>query len=102
VLASNTRVNVFERGFKACDSYRNADAAITQIHCPVLFLLGSQDQMTPPKAAQGLIAAAQASGKLVTTVFVPVGHNQMTEAPDETLFAIRDFLGRATPVLDAA
>jgi len=102
VLASNTRVNVFERGFKACDSYRNADAAITQINCPVLFLLGAQDQMTPPKAAQGLIAAAQASGKLVTTVFVPVGHNQMTEAPDETLFAIRDFLGRATPVLGAA
>jgi hypothetical protein len=23
---------------------------------------------------------------------VPVGHHQMTEAPDETLFAIRDFL----------
>ncbi|PIW06458.1 MAG: alpha/beta hydrolase, partial [Comamonadaceae bacterium CG17_big_fil_post_rev_8_21_14_2_50_60_13] len=47
------------------DSYRNADAAITQISCPVLFLLGSQDQMTPPKAAQGLITAARASGKTV-------------------------------------
>jgi hypothetical protein len=23
---------------------------------------------------------------------VPVGHHQMTEAPDDTLFAIRDFL----------
>jgi len=102
VLASNTKVNVFERGFRACDSYRNADTAITQIRCPVLFLLGSQDQMTPPKAAQGLIAAAQASDKSVTTVFVPVGHNQMTEAPDATLFAIRDFLCHATSVVGAA
>ncbi|NCP39271.1 MAG: alpha/beta hydrolase [Rhodoferax sp.] len=96
VLASNTRVNVFERGFKACDSYRNADAAITQISCPVLFLLGSQDQMTPPKAAQGLITAARASGKTVQIRMVPVGHNQMTEAPDDTLFAIRDFLQTTT------
>jgi pimeloyl-ACP methyl ester carboxylesterase len=92
VLASNARVNVFERGFKACDSYRNADTAITQILCPVLFLLGAQDQMTPPKAAQGLIAAARDSGKTVHLVTLPVGHNQMTEAPDATLFALRNFL----------
>lgn len=94
VLASNTKVNIFERGFKACDSYNNAEIAITQVTCPVLYLLGAQDQMTPPKAAQGLIAAAQTSSKQVKTVFVAAGHNQMTEAPDETLFAIRDFLRR--------
>jgi pimeloyl-ACP methyl ester carboxylesterase len=92
VLASNAKVNVFERGFKACDSYSNADAAITHATCPVLFLLGALDQMTPPKAAQGLIAAARASGKAVQVVTLPVGHNQMTEAPDATLFAMRDFL----------
>ena len=60
VLASNPRVNVFHRGFKACDSYANGEAAIAGIACPVLFLLGAQDQMT--------------------------------ETPDATLFAIRDFL----------
>ena len=48
--------------------------------------------MTPPKAAQGLINAAKAAGKQVQTVMLPMGHNQMTEAPDETLFALRDFL----------
>jgi pimeloyl-ACP methyl ester carboxylesterase len=94
VLASNTAVNVFYRGFKACDSYANGDAAITQITCPVLFLLGAQDQMTQPKAAQTLIAAAKASGKVVNITTVPVGHHQMNEAPDETLFAIRDFLAK--------
>lgn len=91
VLASNTAVNVFYRGFKACDSYANGDTAITQITCPVLFVLGAQDQMTQAKAAQPLIAAAKASGKTVSVTTVPVGHHQMTEAPDETLFAIRDF-----------
>jgi pimeloyl-ACP methyl ester carboxylesterase len=92
VLASNPRVNVFHRGFKACDSYANGEAAIAAIACPVLFVLGAQDQMTQPKAAQPLIAKARASGKQVQVATVAVGHNQMTEAPDATLFAIRDFL----------
>jgi pimeloyl-ACP methyl ester carboxylesterase len=92
VLASNAQVNVFHRGFKACDSYLNGETAIGQITCPVLFVLGEQDQMTSPKAAQTLIAAARSTGKTVRLVRLAVGHHQMTEAPDETLFAIRDFL----------
>ena len=92
VLASNPEVNVFHRGFKACDSYANGETAITQITCPVLFVLGAQDQMTQVKAAQPLIAKARSSGKTVQLVNVPVGHHQMTEAPEETLFAMRDFL----------
>lgn len=92
VIASNTKVNVFHRGFTACDSYTNGETAITQITCPVLFLLGAQDQMTQARAAQPLIDKATASGKTVKLVTVPVGHHQMTEAPEETLFAMRDFL----------
>lgn len=48
--------------------------------------------MTQPKAAQGLIKAAQAAGQTVRVENLPVGHHQMTETPDATLFAIRDFL----------
>ncbi|MES3003467.1 MAG: alpha/beta hydrolase [Pseudomonadota bacterium] len=92
VLASNTKVNVFHRGFKACDSYANGDKAIAAITCPVLFVLGGHDQMTHPKAAQGLIAAARDHGKKVVVESLPVGHHQMWETPDSTLFAIRDFL----------
>jgi pimeloyl-ACP methyl ester carboxylesterase len=92
VLASNRKVNVFHRGFVACDSYANGEKAIQSITCPVLFVLGAQDQMTPPKAAQTLVKAARSAGKAVEVRSVPVGHNQMSEAPDETLFAIRDFL----------
>ncbi|MBU4506090.1 MAG: alpha/beta hydrolase [Gammaproteobacteria bacterium] len=93
VLTSNPKVNVFHRGFVACDTYANGEQAVAAITCPVLFVLGAQDQMTQPKAAQGLIKTAQAAGKAVQVVSLPVGHHQMTETPDATLFAIRDFLG---------
>jgi pimeloyl-ACP methyl ester carboxylesterase len=92
VLRSNPQVNVFHRGFVACDSYAGGEVALAALTCPVLFLLGGQDQMTQPKAAQGVIKAAQAAGQTVTVVTLPAGHHQMTEAPDATLLAIRDFL----------
>jgi pimeloyl-ACP methyl ester carboxylesterase len=94
VLRSNPQVNLFHRGFVACDSYANGEQAMAQVQCPVLFALGAQDQMTAPKAAQGLIAIARNAGRAVQVVNLPVGHHQMTEAPDGTLMAIRDFLAR--------
>ena len=102
VFASNPKVNVFHRGFKACDSYTNGETAIRQISCPVLFVLGAQDQMTQTKAAQSLIVTARTAGKSVEVVSLAVGHHQMSEAPDATLFAIRDFLGAVTPEVPAA
>lgn len=92
VLASNTQVNVFHRGFKACDDYANGLEAMQAVACPVLFLLGQQDQMTTPKAAQSLIEAAKAHGKSVSVVQVPMGHHQMNESPEETLAALKQFL----------
>ena len=88
VLASNAQANVFHTGFKACDDYRNGDAAMAQVTCPVLFILGENDQMTPPKAAQSLVAQA----RLGTVVTLPAGHSLMTEAPDGVLFALTAFL----------
>lgn len=92
VLNSNSKVNVFHRGFVACDTYANGEQAMAAVTCPVLFLLGTQDQMTHPKAAQSLMQAAKSAGKMVQVARVPVGHHQMTEAPDETLAALRSFL----------
>jgi pimeloyl-ACP methyl ester carboxylesterase len=88
VLASNKAVNVFYTGFKACDSYQNGLQAITQVTCPVLFVLGQADQMTPPKAAQDLIKLA-ANSKVV---YLPGGHHQMNETPEEMLAALVGFL----------
>ena len=94
VLRSNPHTNVLHRGFSACDSYDQGLEAMASTTCPVLFVLGSQDQMTPPKAAQALQQAAQARSHsaAVQTCILPVGHQQMSEAPEGTLRAIRSFL----------
>ena len=91
VLASNTKVNVFHLGYKACNDYANGKTAINQITCPVLFVLGAEDQMTQAKAANLLIETAKTTGKTFKVVSLQVGHHQMTEAPEETLFEISDF-----------
>ena len=90
VLASNTQVNVFHTGFKACDDYRGGDAAMAHVACPVLFVLGANDQMTPPKAAQSLVKQASDA----TVVTLGAGHSLMTEAPDGVLQAMVAFLRR--------
>ena len=91
VLASNAEVNVFHCGFQACDRYIGAVDAIRKITCPVHFVLGEQDQMTPPKAAQAMLNAARESGKQVSKALLPVGHNHMTEAPAATLETLAQF-----------
>jgi len=88
VLASNPRVNLFHTGFKACDSYAGGEQAMSAVRCPVLFLIGRHDQMTPPKAAQSLARHARQA----KVVQVNAGHVLMAEAPDEVLLALRDFL----------
>jgi pimeloyl-ACP methyl ester carboxylesterase len=88
VLASNSKVNVFYTGFKACDSYQNGLQAMAKVTCPVLFVLGKTDQMTPPKAAQELIKGA----KDAQVVYLPGGHQQMNETPEEMLAALSAFL----------
>lgn len=88
VLASNRDANVFHIGFKACNDYASGEAAIAKVQCPVLFLLGEADQMTPPRAAKTLIGKAP-QARVVT---VQAGHALMSEAPDAVLFALRDFV----------
>ena len=88
VLASNSEVNVFNRSFKACDSYDRGEDAMRGVQCPTLFLLGEKDQMTPPRAAQSLVALAHQA----TVCTVPAGHALMEEAPDAVLDALWRFL----------
>ena len=92
VLASNLQVNVFHRGFVACDAYDQGLQAMAQVACPVLFILGRHDQMTPPKAAQPLVQAARQA----RVVQLRAGHSLMTEAPDAVLDALFDFLRPST------
>ncbi|MBL6749111.1 MAG: alpha/beta hydrolase [Nevskia sp.] len=91
VLAGNRKVNLLHQGFSICDRYANGEAAMKSLACPVLFVLGAADQMTAPKAAQSLVAAA--ARPQVTTL--AAGHDLMLEAPDGVLLALRNFLAAA-------
>ena len=95
VLASNTKVNVFHRGFTACDAYTHGLEALQAVTCPILFLLGKQDQMTHPKSAKGLIDSARAHNKKFRVIDLPMGHHQMGETPEETLQALKEFLAQS-------
>jgi pimeloyl-ACP methyl ester carboxylesterase len=88
VLHSNSLVNVFHTGFKACDEYSGGDSAMARVQCPTLFILGRSDQMTLPKTAQGLIGKATKA----QVVMVEAGHQLMLEAPDAVLVAMKEFL----------
>ena len=90
VLASNAEENVFSIGFHACNNYTRGEHAIGEVACPVLFLMGANDQMTPPKAAQGLVQFAAQP----TSVTVQAGHALMSEAPDAVLDALLVFLAK--------
>jgi pimeloyl-ACP methyl ester carboxylesterase len=88
VLASNPDHNPFYAGFLACDRYDGGAKAIGRVHCPILFVLGDEDQMTPAKGAKGLIDQA----KSVQVLRLPVGHQMMSEAPDRVLEGLRVFV----------
>lgn len=83
--------NLFHHDFSLCNAYAGALEAAARVRCPARLLLGSRDQMTPPKAAAALGAALRAD-----VVRLEGGHALMQEAPDGVLDALRTFL-RAPP-----
>ncbi|HEY6511545.1 MAG TPA: alpha/beta hydrolase [Burkholderiaceae bacterium] len=84
--------NLFHAAFAACDAYAGLDAAAAKVRCPVTLVLGERDQMTPPQAAEALVAALKP--RVVT---LPVGHHLMGEAPDGVLNAINEALSQREP-----
>jgi pimeloyl-ACP methyl ester carboxylesterase len=72
---------------KACNDYTSDFA---RVKCPVLFVLGKRDVMTPPKGAASLLQKIpSAQGEIVASS----GHVLMAEAPDATLDALVEFFG---------
>ncbi|AVR96762.1 alpha/beta fold hydrolase [Pseudoduganella armeniaca] len=71
----------------ACKAYANGAAAAALVRCPVLFLAGARDMMTPPDGGQ--LPAALASPRQVT---VDAGHQMMAEQPAAVLDALTGFL----------
>lgn len=80
---------VLHSDLKACHEYAGGEAAAKALKCPVLFVLGRRDQMTP---AKGGLAFAQTVANARIMQVDASGHSLMTEAPDALLDALLDFL----------
>jgi pimeloyl-ACP methyl ester carboxylesterase len=79
---------VLHSDLRACDAYVAGEASAAKVKCPVLFVIGRRDVMTPPRAAKALQEALPQA----RTVEVPAsGHTLMAEAPDATLDALIAF-----------
>jgi pimeloyl-ACP methyl ester carboxylesterase len=76
---------VLYNDLKACNDYVSDFAGV---NCPVLFILGRRDVMTPPRAATAL---TQKLRNAQVEVVELSGHSLMAEAPDETLDALVEF-----------
>ncbi|MFL6572856.1 MAG: alpha/beta fold hydrolase [Burkholderiales bacterium] len=76
---------VLYNDLKACNDYVSDFAGV---ECPVLFILGRRDVMTPPRAATAL--TQKLAGAQVEVVEFS-GHSLMAEAPDDTLDALVEF-----------
>jgi len=80
-------VNLFEHDFRLCDGYGGGLEAAARVRCPAQLILGTRDQMTPPKAARELATALRAGTTLLAS-----GHHLMAEVPDALLGALRQAL----------
>jgi pimeloyl-ACP methyl ester carboxylesterase len=81
---------VLYNDLKACHEYTGGEAAVAKLQCPVLFVLGRRDQMTPAKAGAAF-AKSVPNARLVQ--LEASGHSLMTEAPDAVLDTLIGFLG---------
>jgi pimeloyl-ACP methyl ester carboxylesterase len=72
----------------ACNGYAGGMEAASSLKCPVQFILGSRDMMTPPRGAEELMKKIENSKSVRVAVS---GHSLMAEAPDATLDALIAF-----------
>jgi len=82
---------VLPTDFAACNAYDGAIDAARSLSCPALFLMGSRDQMTPPKAARALIDACPRA-EVIT--LEGTGHAMMAENPEGVRRALAAFAQR--------
>jgi pimeloyl-ACP methyl ester carboxylesterase len=80
---------VLHTDLTACNAYAGGMDAAEKLKCPVQFILGARDMMTPPRGAEELMKKIE---KSKSTRIAVSGHSLMAEAPDETLNALIAFL----------
>jgi len=79
---------VLHNDLAACRAYVGGLDAAAKVSVPALVLIGQYDMMTPPKAAQGVLAALKNSR---AETIRDAGHNMTSEAADAVLAALWKF-----------
>jgi pimeloyl-ACP methyl ester carboxylesterase len=87
-LNGRAHAGVLHADLAACAAYKPPIESIRRLGMPTLLVGARRDVMTPHKAVQAL--AAEIPG--ARFVSLDAGHSMMTEAPRETLDALRRFL----------
>jgi len=87
---------VLYNDLNACHTYAAGAESAAKVRCPVLFVLGRRDTMTPAKSG---LEFTKAFGNARTVQVAFSGHTLMAEAPDATLDALIAFLdaSRSSP-----
>lgn len=80
---------VLHTDLQACDAFDEGAVLASKMTCPVLFLMGELDKMTPPAGARALIDAVADS---TVQILSNAGHMMMIEQPIETRRIIAAFL----------
>jgi len=87
-LLEHGKKGVVGIALRACDRYKGAAAAVQKVKVPTVLVLGTNDRMSPAKAAAPLAAIPGAK----TIMIDQAGHMMMTEQPGRTLDALRTLL----------
>lgn len=88
-LMERQRPELLAIGLSACNNYAAALEAARRVRCPALLVIGSEDRMTPPAAAQALIDCL-ADVRVVN--LRGAGHALMAEAPEALAQILEEFL----------
>ena len=86
-LLSSAPKGVLGVGLTACDAYQNGMSAAGKVRCSTLCIIGSDDNMTPPRNGMEL---ASAISKAKFHLIQDCGHMMMLENSDESLKALKE------------
>jgi len=93
-LLEQSRPGVLYTDLVACNDYRPDTGTVQQIACACLVVIGTRDQMTPPKAGAALAALLAGTE---TALIEGAGHATMQEAPDAVLDHLLQFARAVAP-----
>lgn len=88
-LMERQRPELLALGLSACNNYAGGLDAADRVRCPALVVIGSEDRMTPPAAAQALIDRL---ADVRVANLRGAGHALMAEAPDALAQVLEEFL----------